>query len=55
MKRVRHKEGGQKARHICFCRVFPSTVGNYADEEKIAKSTCVSLSLTQSVDFVYTL
>ncbi len=26
-----------------------------ADEEKIAKSTCVSLSLTQSVDFVYTL
>ena len=43
------------AHYICFKRIFPSTVDYYADEEKIAKSTFVSLSLTQSVDFVYTL
>ena len=30
---------------IAFRRVFPSTVGNYADEEKSVESTCVSLSL----------
>ena len=55
MKFTKHAKGGQNARHICFESIFPSTIGNYADEEKSSQSTVVSLSLVQSVDFVYTL
>ena len=45
--RNKTSSGGQMPAIIAFRRVFPSTVGHYADEEKSVESACVSLSLSR--------
>ena len=39
----------------CFSALSPLDVGHYAYRGEITKSTCVSLTLTQPEDFVFSL